>query len=54
MRATQPSSGSQPYATSATPFPRPDHKAKKHGRPKTKRHVRRADRRARLVEECGL
>lgn len=42
------------FASSAEPMCRPDHKAKKHGRPKSKRYVRRADRRARLVEECGL
>ena len=32
-------------AQSATPFPRPDHKAKKHGRPKPKAHYRRVVRR---------
>lgn len=30
---------------SVTPFPRPDHKAKRHGRPKPKAHYRRVVRR---------
>lgn len=30
---------------SAEPFPRPDHKAKKHGRPKPKAHYRKVVRR---------
>lgn len=49
----RPGSTGRVFASSAEPMCRPDHKAKKHGRPKPKRHVRRADRRALMVEECG-
>lgn len=35
--------------SSVEPFPRPDHKAKRHGRPKPKAHYRRAVRRL-----CGV
>lgn len=41
------------FASSAEPMCRPDHKAKKHGRPKPKRHVRRADRRAAVLALVG-
>jgi len=37
------------YQASATPFQRPDHKAKRHGRPKPKAWQRRVTRRQEVV-----
>jgi len=45
------------YAASAEPMYRPDHKAKKHGRPKPKAHYRRVVRRkleAAVAEALGV
>ncbi|HWJ89049.1 MAG TPA: hypothetical protein VNS12_13355 [Pelagibacterium sp.] len=41
------------FASSVEPMCRPDHKAKKHGRPKPKKWARRADRRAAMLELVG-
>lgn len=51
MHATQATTTN--YASSPTPFPRPDNKAKRHGKPKPAKFRRRADRRSRMIDECG-